>query len=461
MSGIREATISALQGAQLTRHFGRPTRKAVKLVRKELGMLYAAAKTTHEDFLMGERFGYAAAVLTSNQFTTAYNRVCQVGDELDDQWEFIIPQQPSVTDPDIDDTTTDADRRRMTAEWRAFVDQWERFDGYEYVFKVKLEASFDGQYFATLRDDLLGYTHVCVSEMLDHLMDQCIALTDVEKQEKLDAVLKPWNQDDDITTFFNNIDRMQEDLGDDDIEWTDSQKSIHAIKQMYASNTFDARDMRGWERKPTPDKTWVHLQSYFGDLYTDVKKYENATGTRHGFESAANVRESTAPPNANDVQLHEQLTDIAMAATADKEYMQQMSNCTDELLAIIKQQQEQITELMRQNGQLISKLGKAAPADSGSAAKAVAAKAAAAVKSAATQNNGRRSAPPGLEINPTFTNAEKVAAKALANAINSGTKSAAPRGPCTLCKKHFGTIRCFELDANKHLRPEGWKSLFE
>ena len=102
MSGIREATISALQGAQLTRHFGRPTRKAVKLVRKELGMLYAAAKTTHEDFLMGERFGYAAAVLTSNQFITAYNRVCQVGDELDDQWEFLIPLQPSVTDPDID-----------------------------------------------------------------------------------------------------------------------------------------------------------------------------------------------------------------------------------------------------------------------------------------------------------------------------------------------------------------------
>ena len=75
MSGIREATITALAGAQLTRHFGRPTRKAVKATRKELGIYYAAAKTTHEDFLMGERFGFAPAILTSKHFITAYNQV--------------------------------------------------------------------------------------------------------------------------------------------------------------------------------------------------------------------------------------------------------------------------------------------------------------------------------------------------------------------------------------------------
>ena len=33
----------------------------------------------------------------------------------------------------------------------------------------------------------MGYTHVCVSEMLDHLLDQCHAITDTEKAEKLEA----------------------------------------------------------------------------------------------------------------------------------------------------------------------------------------------------------------------------------------------------------------------------------
>ena len=99
MTGIREATISALQGAQITRHLGRTTRNAIKKTRKELGIIYAAAKTTHKDFAMGFRFGYAAAILTLRQFITAFNSVCAVGDELQDNWEFMVPQRPTTTNP--------------------------------------------------------------------------------------------------------------------------------------------------------------------------------------------------------------------------------------------------------------------------------------------------------------------------------------------------------------------------
>ena len=300
MSGIREATISALEGTQLTRHLGRPTRKACKQTRKELGIIYAAAKTTSADFPLGSRFGYAAAILTSKQYINIYNQVCEVGDEFEDDWEFEIPVRPATTDPDIDDNTGDADRRRMVAEWKEYVAQWERFDAYEHVFKTKLIQAYDSQYFETLRDDLLGFTHVCVSEMIDHLLQQCLPLTDIEKDEKLKAAQAPWNQDDDITTFFHKMDRAQEDLVEDDVEWTDGQKIIHAIKEMYAANIFEARDMRDWERKPDGDKTWVHLQTFFKDLYVDTKRYEMATGSRHGFDSAANVQEQ--PPVGSRVE---------------------------------------------------------------------------------------------------------------------------------------------------------------
>ena len=53
-SGIRETTISALTGTQVTRHYGRPTRQAVKQTRRELGIIYAAAKTNHGEFQMGQ-----------------------------------------------------------------------------------------------------------------------------------------------------------------------------------------------------------------------------------------------------------------------------------------------------------------------------------------------------------------------------------------------------------------------
>ena len=467
MSGTREATITALAGAQLTRHFGRPTRKAVKLTRKELGIHYAAAKTTHEDFLMGDRFGLAPAVITSKQFITAYNQVCAVGDELDPDWEFIIPTQPKTTDPTIDHNTSDTDRRRMVAEWKEHVEQWNRFDAYEQVFKSTVEAAYDSQYFDTLKDDLLGYTHVCVSEMLDHLLTQARAMTDVEKQEKFTAALKPWNQDQAIATFFHNLDRTQEELDEDDIDLTERQKIVHAVKQMYDSHCFDARDMRDWERKPDADKTWVHLQTYFNELYEDVKKYENATGRKHGFESAANVQEQAAVQEAAaraglpvDDILQQQLGELAVAATADKEHIQQMTNATDDLLAVVKQQQEQITELMRQNGLLIAKLG--TPAAAGStrtAAGAAATTAAAAAKAAA--GAARNAGAQGLkERGAGYTEAEKVAARALIKAINSGAKAVTTRGVCGICQKHYGAARCFEIDANKHLRPDNWKSLF-
>ena len=131
MSGIREATISALQGAQITRHLGRPTRNVIKKTRKELGIIYAAAKITHKDFAMGFRFGYAAAILTLRQFITAFNSVCAIDDELQDDWEFMIPQRPTTTNPAIIEIMTDTERRKMVAEWTQHVEQYGRFDAYE------------------------------------------------------------------------------------------------------------------------------------------------------------------------------------------------------------------------------------------------------------------------------------------------------------------------------------------
>ena len=466
MSGMREATISALQGAQLSRHLGRPTHNAIKKARKELGIIYAAAKTTHEDFELGSRFGYAAAILTSRQFRTMFNEVCQVGDELAVDWEFAIPTRPATTDPSIDETTGDNERRRKVALWNEQIAQYERFDAYEHVFKEKLEGVFDEKYFITFKNDLLGFTHVCVSEMLDHLTTQCLTITDTEKSEKLKAALKPWDHEDDIDTFFDDLDKIQKDLQDEMIIWPTDQKIIHAMKNMWDSNIFDKRDMRDWERRDHADKGWVDLQEYFSELWTDQQKYEKATGGTHGFESAANVFEK--PPIA-DEQFTQQLGDICLAATADKEHIQQMTNCTDDLVTVIKKQQLQITELIRQNGILITQMGSGTNPGSGHDAavrKAAIDATAAAKKAAAMAANATGNAPGAgarvtFDKNATYTAADKAEARANVKKINSGEMKAATRGTCILCKKHFGTARCFELDSMVSTRPPNWKSLFD
>ena len=87
MSSVREAMISTLEGNRLRRVLGRSTIKSVKLTRKEICAEYAKANSTHEDFPLGTRFGFAAAVFGTEIYISAHNKV-NPDDELSLVWEF-------------------------------------------------------------------------------------------------------------------------------------------------------------------------------------------------------------------------------------------------------------------------------------------------------------------------------------------------------------------------------------
>ena len=181
--------------------------------------------------------------------------------------------------------------------------------------------------------------------------------------------------------------------------------------------------MRDWERKPPDDKTWVHCQAYFTQLYNDNKRFGSAAGNKHRFESAANVKESTqrnveeSVHNSFTDELCDGLKEVAVAATADKEHIQQMTNTNEDLLAIVKTQQTQTTQLIKQNGELTAALGKKTP-------------------------------PNKKEKRITFKGAEEA-------------QPTRKKGfGCAICGKHSKTEECLELEKNKGKRKEGWKSIF-
>ena len=107
-----------------------------------------------------------------------------------------------------------------------------------------------------------------------------------------------------------------------------------------------------------------------------------------------------------------------------------MTNCTDDLLAVIKQQHEQITELLRQNGILIGKAGasssamtaatQAATKNAANAAAKIAASAAAKANTAAIAAATDSAAKPNPRA--TYTTTQKVEAKATVKRINAGTQ---------------------------------------
>ena len=72
--------------------------------------------------------------------------------------------------------------------------------------------------------------HVTVGDMLRHLKEQCRALTSREKREKLKEVTVPWDQNDDIQTYFVKLDKLEEELSNEfDIKWPTSMKIMQAV----------------------------------------------------------------------------------------------------------------------------------------------------------------------------------------------------------------------------------------
>ena len=81
----KEAIVRAHEGTTLARQRGRPTFKAVSTTRNEVSAHYAASKTTHDSFPLGDSFGFAAAVMKPAKYIRLHNAVVpNVNDELDD-----------------------------------------------------------------------------------------------------------------------------------------------------------------------------------------------------------------------------------------------------------------------------------------------------------------------------------------------------------------------------------------
>ena len=100
-------------------------------------------------------------------------------------------------------------------------------------------------------------------------------------------------------------------------------KITQAEDEMYRLNMFTNEELMTWEEKPMAYKTWVHLQTYFKDRWTATMRYQGNTLHKHRFESAASVEDSN-------------LCKVAVAETANKEHIQQMTTQNDYLLKVVR-----------------------------------------------------------------------------------------------------------------------------
>ena len=185
--------------------------------------------------------------------------------------------------------------------------------------------------------------------MLEHLEQQCLALTAWDNKTKMKDVNIPWECDNDIETYFVKTDKLEKYLQENyGIEWPTSMKITQAEDKMYRSNMFSKEELMTWEEKPMVDKMWVHLRMYFKDRWTKAIRYQGKTTHKHGFESAA-----SAEDDSGKHCLARNIREVAVVATADKEHIQQMTTQNDDRLNVVRKQQAQIYKQQTQINELL------------------------------------------------------------------------------------------------------------
>ena len=65
--------MKSFTGVRLTRNCGRPSMKGVNAMRMEIAAEYATAKTTHDAFPFGHKFGFASSIIKTSKFITLHD----------------------------------------------------------------------------------------------------------------------------------------------------------------------------------------------------------------------------------------------------------------------------------------------------------------------------------------------------------------------------------------------------
>ena len=180
-----------------------------------IAAVYAEAKTSHDSFPLGSKFGFSAAVLKKDKYIALNNTVAislAATANLVTTWLFTHPSCPDTYDDTILTVHPDVSRHKKEAQRAELITQYEIFEAYEEAFKEKIILACDKAYIVTIKNELSGFADKTVAQMLDHLEQQCLSLTAQDKKIKIKDVNLPWDRDNNIETYFVKADKLEEDL---------------------------------------------------------------------------------------------------------------------------------------------------------------------------------------------------------------------------------------------------------
>ena len=113
----------------------------------------------------------------------------------------------------------------MEAEWDTHQEEHEVYFGVEDATKKLTSNAYDLCWLEEIEDNVLDFTHKPAFQIMNHLLSQCINLTNREKPEKLKNTELPWLADENFAIYSAKFKKEQAKLKKMDIIWDNTKKS--------------------------------------------------------------------------------------------------------------------------------------------------------------------------------------------------------------------------------------------
>ena len=210
MTSSQDTAVQKLKSNSFQQMLGRTTHEHINKMHSAIAAVYAEANTPHESFPLGSKFEFSVGILNKDKYIALRNTVVTglvATANLADTCSFIHSSWS-----DRHDNTIEVSRRKMEAHCAELITQYKTFKGYGEAFKDKIVLACDKVYLVTIKNELFGFADKNVAQMLDHLEQQCLALTVQDKKTKMKNFNIPWDQDDDIETYFIKAKKLEEEI---------------------------------------------------------------------------------------------------------------------------------------------------------------------------------------------------------------------------------------------------------
>ena len=208
----------------------------------------------------------------------------------DPAWTHTVPADPgSYSAAALVAGTSAAQREQLVAAHKVTVESHASYLKVEEAGKELILHAVGDDALAPLKKQYIGFGDETVLTMIVHLRTKtAIKMTTAQKHEyRTTGYNAVWDPTTSITAYFTTLDRFQVSLEDRGIATSVAEKCMAAGAQMWASEVFTEEQMLGWENKPTADQTWTNLQAYFTEKWLERKQYSATTAKQSRFKEAA------------------------------------------------------------------------------------------------------------------------------------------------------------------------------